>query len=471
MAKTPTAKSSKVKSPEFVRSEEAPLLPPPATEAGITGWLWHNIFESMADFHSPLAAMRSLFMILFSLVLVYVFGTQIYGLLDFAIFSAVFSDPDGVKREACWTVQQGGSLPDGWHAACWPFVVAKQKFALFGPFPSEELWRVYLALVAGAAGLAWVMIERLPFRRQAGFLMLTVYPLATFILLTGGNIEVAMTRVAIWFVFGLALISVGRLGNAGRLGTVVNEFAGSFAGVGWLVVAFSTVAAIAAFDFNLEPVDTGDWGGLLITLVVAVTGIVASLPLGIILALGRRSDMPVISVLCTIFIEFWRGVPLITVLFMASVMLPLFLPAGVNFDNLLRALIGVMLFSAAYMAEVVRGGLQAIDKGQYEGADAVGLSYWQKMRLIILPQAFTHVIPGIVNTFIGLFKDTTLVSIVGIFDLLGAGQSAIADAAWSTPVQAITMYLYVGIIFFVFCFGMSRYSIYMENKLSKSRRH
>ena len=142
-----------------------------------------------------------------------------------------------------------------------------------------------------------------------------------------------------------------------------------------------------------------------------------------------------------------------------------------NFDNLLRALIGVMLFSAAYMAEVVRGGLQAIDKGQYEGADAVGLSYWQKMRLIILPQALTHVIPGIVNTFIGLFKDTTLVSIVGIFDLLGAGQSAVADAAWSTPVQAITMYLYIGVIFFVFCFGMSRYSIYMENKLSKSRRH
>jgi general L-amino acid transport system permease protein len=251
----------------------------------------------------------------------------------------------------------------------------------------------------------------------------------------------------------------------------MGDFAGSLGGVGWLVVAFATVTGIAAIDFSLEPVDTGDWGGLLITLVVAITGIVVSLPLGIILALGRRSEMPVIRVLCTIFIEFWRGVPLITVLFMASVMLPLFLPAGVNFDNLLRALIGVMLFSAAYMAEVVRGGLQAIDKGQYEGADAVGLSYWQKMRLIVLPQALTHVIPGIVNTFIGLFKDTTLVSIVGIFDLLGAGQSAIADAAWSTPVQAITMYLYVGIIFFVFCFGMSRYSIYMENKLGKSRRH
>ena len=470
MAKTPEV-TPRATAPEFVRKEEAPLLPPPATEAGITGWLWQNIFESMADFNSPMAALRSLFMIAFSLLLVYVFGTQIYGLLDFAIFSAVFSDPDGLKRGACWTVQQGGALPDGWHAACWPFVVAKQKFALFGPFPSDELWRVYLALVLGAAGLAWVLIERLPFRRHAGVLMLTVYPLATFILLTGGNIEVATTRLAIWFVFGLAVISAGRLAAAGHLGAVMREFAGSLGGVGWLIVAFATVTGIAAIDFSLEPVDTGDWGGLLITLVVAITGIVVSLPLGIILALGRRSEMPVIRVLCTIFIEFWRGVPLITVLFMASVMLPLFLPAGVNFDNLLRALIGVMLFSAAYMAEVVRGGLQAIDKGQYEGADAVGLSYWQKMRLIVLPQALTHVIPGIVNTFIGLFKDTTLVSIVGIFDLLGAGQSAIADAAWSTPVQAITMYLYVGIIFFVFCFGMSRYSIYMEKRLSKSRRH
>jgi len=261
------------KTPKFVRTEEAPLLPPPATEAGLTGWLWHNVFESMADFKSPVAALRSLFMIGFSLLLVYVFTTQIYGLLDFALFSAVFSDPDGLKRQACWTEQQGGALPDGWHAACWPFVVAKQKFALFGPFPNEELWRVYLALASGALGLAWVLIERLPYRRHVGALMLTVYPLATFILLTGGNIEIAMMQVAIWFVFGLAVISVGRLAGAGHLGTLMGEFTGSLAGAGWLIVAFSTVALIAAFDFNLEPVDTGDWGGLLITLVVAVTGI------------------------------------------------------------------------------------------------------------------------------------------------------------------------------------------------------
>ena len=237
------------------------------------------------------------------------------------------------------------------------------------------------------------------------------------------------------------------------------------------MVAYAIILAVIGVDYGLTEIGTNNWGGLLVTLVVAVTGIVASLPLGILLALGRRSKMPVARILSTIFIEFWRGVPLITVLFMASVMLPLFLPEGVNFDNLLRALIGVMLFSAAYMAEVVRGGLQAMSKGQFEGADALGLSYWQSMRLIILPQSLTHVIPGIVNTFIGLFKDTTLVSIVGIFDMLGAIQSTYSDAAWATPVQDETGYLFICAIYFVFCFGMSRYSMFMEYKLSTSRKN
>jgi general L-amino acid transport system permease protein len=298
-----------------------------------------------------------------------------------------------------------------------------------------------------------------------------LYPLLAFILLTGGNSGASFGSVSLWLIIGLAIISVGRMGKRGFLGATFTEFSGLIGFAGWVFVIYNAIRGMAAVDFGLEPIDTRDWGGVLITLVVAITGIVASLPLGIILALGRRSEMPVARLLSTIFIEFWRGIPLITVLFMASVMLPLFMPEGVNFDNLLRALIGVMLFSAAYMAEVVRGGLQAIDKGQYEGAQAMGLSYWQTMRLVILPQALTHVIPGIVNTFIGLFKDTTLVSIVGIFDLLGAGQSAISDAAWSTPVQALTMYIYIAVLFFIFCFGMSRYSIYMENKLSKSRSH
>ena len=335
----------------------------------------------------------------------------------------------------------------------------------------EELWRVNLTVILGLVGLAWVLIERLPYRRQVGFAMLTVYPLIAFILLTGGNSDATPGSIMTWLIAGLAVISVGRMSVRGYLGSFMSEIGQFISMIGWAVVILAVIRGIVAVDFSLEPVDTRDWGGLLITLVVAVTGIVASLPLGIILALGRRSSMPVARILSTVFIEFWRGVPLITVLFMASVMLPLFLPEGVNFDNLLRALIGVMLFSAAYMAEVVRGGLQAIDKGQYEGAQAMGLSYWQSMRLVILPQALTHVIPGIVNTFIGLFKDTTLVSSVGIFDLLGAGQSAIADAAWSSPVQAMSMYVYIAVLFFVFCFGMSRYSIYMENKLSTSRKH
>ena len=213
------------------------------------------------------------------------------------------------------------------------------------------------------------------------------------------------------------------------------------------------------------------WGGLLVTLVVAVTGIVASMPIGILLALGRRSQMPIIRLFCIAFIEFWRGVPLITVLFMSSVMLPLFLPEGVNFDKLLRVLIGVALFSAAYMAEVVRGGLQAIPRGQYEGAMALGLSYWKMMRMIVLPQALKMVIPGIVNTFIGLFKDTTLVLIVGLFDLLGIIQLNFTDPNWSTPSTSHSGYAFAAILFFVFCFGMSRYSIFMENRLDTGHRN
>jgi general L-amino acid transport system permease protein len=190
----------------------------------------------------------------------------------------------------------------------------------------------------------------------------------------------------------------------------------------------------------------------------------------VLLALGRRSKLPIVRLFSVTFIEFWRGVPLITVLFMSSVMLPLFLPDGVSFDKLLRALIGVALFSAAYMAEVVRGGLQAIPKGQYEGAQAVGLGYWQSMRLIILPQALKLVIPGIVNSFISLFKDTSLVLIIGLFDLLGIIQRSFTDANWATPVTSATGYLFAGTIFWMFCFGMSRYSIFMERRLDTGHR-
>ncbi|HUR43633.1 MAG TPA: amino acid ABC transporter permease, partial [Aestuariivirga sp.] len=204
--------------------------------------------------------------------------------------------------------------------------------------------------------------------------------------------------------------------------------------------------------------------------VVAVTGIVASLPLGILLALGRRSNMPIVKTFSIVFIEVWRGVPLITVLFMASVMFPLFLPEGVNFDKLMRALIGVALFSSAYMAEVIRGGLQAIPKGQYEAGQALGLSYWRLMNLIVLPQALKIVIPGIVNSFISLFKDTVLVSIVGIFDLLQIVTTSSNDAKWASPQTGATAYFTAALMFWIFCFSMSRYSIFMERRLETGHR-
>lgn len=222
--------------------------------------------------------------------------------------------------------------------------------------------------------------------------------------------------------------------------------------------------------FGLEPVETALWGGLLVTLTLSFVGIVVSLPLGILLALGRRSKMPVISMICTVFIEIVRGIPLITVLFMASVMLPLFMPPGMTVDKFLRALIGVSLFASAYMAEVVRGGLQAIPKGQSEGADSLGLGYWQKMRLIVLPQALKLVIPGIVNTFIGMFKDTSLVSIISMFDLLGIVRQNFSDGNWASPVTPLTGLVFAGFTFWLFCFGMSRYSGFMERLLDKGHK-
>jgi len=217
-------------------------------------------------------------------------------------------------------------------------------------------------------------------------------------------------------------------------------------------------------------VDTRLWGGLLVTLVVSVTGIVSSIPVGIALALGRRSTIPLIRISSVAFIEFWRGVPLITVLFFATYMLPLFLPGNFTVDGLVRVLIGIALFAGAYNAEVIRGGLAAIPRGQAEAASALGLSYWKTTGLIVMPQALRHVIPGLVNSFIALFKDTSLVSIVALFDLLGSLRATFADPTWATPTTLFTGFAFTGIIYFVFCFGMSRYSLFVEHRLNPDRR-
>ncbi len=321
--------------------------------------------------------------------------------LDWAFFSAQWT---GADRSVCATVAQGGVQPDGWSGACWAFVNAKFMQFMLGRYPDAERWRPILTAVIFVALLVPLLIPSAPRKILNAVLFFFVFPFVAFVLLTGG-----------WF--------------------------------------------------GLRPVETPLWGGLMVTLVLSFVGIAVSLPLGIILALGRRSQMPIVKMLSVIFIETVRGVPLVTVLFMASVMLPLFLPAGVSFDKLMRALVGVALFASAYMAEVIRGGLQAIPKGQYEGADSLGLGYWQKMTLIVLPQALKLVIPGIVNTFIGLFKDTSLVYIIGMFDLLGIVRQNFSDATWASAQTPITGLIFAAFVFWLFCFGMSRYSIFMERRL------
>jgi general L-amino acid transport system permease protein len=310
---------------------------------------------------------------------------------------------------ATFSGADGGACTREDAGACWPFVTAKFAQFMYGRYPEGERWRVDLVYVLALAGLVPLLIPRAPGKFWNALYVFAIFPVIAFFLLVGG-------------VFGLP-----------HVGTEL-------------------------------------WGGLLVTLVVATVGISGSFPLGILLALGRRSKMPIVRWVSVGFIEFVRGVPLITVLFMASVMLPLFLPPGVTFDKLLRALIGVALFAAAYLAEVIRGGLQAIPRGQFEAADALGLSYPQKMGLIILPQALKLVIPGIVNTFIGLFKDTSLVLIIGLFDLLGIVQLNNADAKWFSPTTAMTGYVFAGFVFWIFCFGMSRYSQMIERRLAATDR-
>jgi general L-amino acid transport system permease protein len=219
---------------------------------------------------------------------------------------------------------------------------------------------------------------------------------------------------------------------------------------------------------GLSRVETDRWGGLPLTLLLATLSIAMAFPLALLVALGRRSELPAIRTLCTLYVELIRGVPLISVLFMASFMFPLFMPQGTKIDVLIRVLAGITLFAAAYMAEVIRGGLQAIPKGQVEAAASLGLSYWQTQRKIVLPQALAMVVPGIMNNFIAIFKDTSLVTIVSLYELTGAlGLALNSDADWR-PYK-IEGYVFIALIYFAFCFAMSRYSLWVEREVNKGR--
>ncbi|MGH7422024.1 MAG: amino acid ABC transporter permease [Candidatus Rokuibacteriota bacterium] len=339
---------------------------------------------------------------------------------------------------------------------------------MYGLYPDAEIWRINVGYAVFAVAGVLLFVPRFRWKPWVGAFLLFVYPLIAFVLFVGGTFTVSLVSLAV----GLALI-----------GGTVARFAPAFRERGWRagwrrgypVLVVAALAWLVLGDrlpggtplaVSVQPwplVETRLWGGLFITLVIAAVGIVGSLPLGIVLALGRRSHLPVVRGICVAFIEVWRGVPLITVLFMASNMFPLFMPEGVNFDKLLRALLGVVIFAAAYMAEVIRGGLQALPKGQYEAAAALGLGYWRMTGLVVLPQALKIVIPGIVNNFIGLFKDTTLVLVIGLFDFLGMAQAASSDAHWVG--FAIEGYVFTGVGFWIFCFGMSRYSQRLERRL------
>ena len=418
----------------YVRDEMEPQKPAPSSAMGPIHWVREHLFKNVTY-------------TLLTLLGIYLIYLVVPRLIQFAFIDAVW---EGQDRNACVDT----------HGACWAYVKAYFPQFVYGRYPVEEIWRVNIVFIVGILGLTPALIPSAPFKRENVLFMLLVYPVLTFILLTGGNLnfEDYLTEYAILFAAVLALAAIISYATQSPIRPVITT-------LGAIGIGIAIILGIMSFDFGLTPVETDKWGGFLVTLVIAITGIVASLPLGIALALGRRSKMPAVRLVSVIFIEFWRGVPLITVLFMSSVVLPLFLPEGVSFDKLLRALIGVALFSAAYMAEVVRGGLQAIPKGQYEGASALGLTFWQSTGLIIMPQALKLVIPGIVNTFIGLFKDTTLVLIIGLFDLLGQVQSSFTDPTWSSPTQSHTGYLFTAAVFWMFCFGMSRYSIFMENRL------
>ena len=315
---------------------------------------------------------------------------------------------------AVWSVPEtaaGAMDPERCRAAqgagaCWAMIGDKYRFTLFGRYPYDEQWRPAV-VVALFLGLYAISAMRRFWRKEL---------------------------VLIW---AATLTVIGLLMWGGVLG--------------------------------MTYVPQDNWGGLPLTLILSTFGLALGFPLAILVALGRRStNMPAVRLICVVYVELIRGVPLITVLFMASVMFPLFMPEGFNPDKLLRAQIAFILFAAAYLAEVVRGGLQALPKGQYEAADAMGMSYWKKTGLIVLPQALRLVIPPLVNTFIGFFKDTSLVIIIGLFDLLGAGKNAVNDPIWQA--YSTEMYLFLGTIYFAFCFVMARYSRGLEQEFSRTVR-
>jgi general L-amino acid transport system permease protein len=418
---------------------ERKQLAPPIDDSGPFGWARKHLFSSWGNG-------------LTTIVLVAAIGWILSWFLEWAVFTANISASTGSECRG--------------YGACWALIREKFRLIFFGTFPYDQQWRPLFAVVAMLAMLLLTSDRRMwrPWR------LLIIWSVGSFItfLLMFGQLHIPLS-----LFLAVALI-VGLVGMAFRKGIgSVMEINGYrlAAAVGFVGLVLRFVGILPAWKLPIAPfsyVETGLWGGLPVTMILATYGLVFAFPYGILLALGRRSNLPLIKGLCVGFIELIRGVPLISLLIMASVMLPLFLPTGVTFDKFLRAQVAVILFAGAYIAEIIRGGLQSLPKGQFEAADAMGLNYVQKTALIILPQALRVVIPPLINTFIGFFKDTSLVLIIGIFDFLNTANQALVDPAWAGYPGEV--YLFAAFVYFIFCYSMSRYSKYLELELNKGTR-
>jgi general L-amino acid transport system permease protein len=475
----------------FARTEMLPPQAPPITERGAVKWLRENLFST------PLNIALT---VLGFLAVWWLVATSLPWWLNGVWNASSLAQCREIVAE---------SAGPGATGACWAMIRQWWGPFIFGFYPPEEWWRPILALGLLCAALAPVLFAgqkrnlTIILGIVAAFLVVTmylaaapalafvlafvalavllglaqiapekllwftlIYPALCFWLLWGGSVWspiVAMAGFAVLYLvfrFASALIGLAPAAGAGLVA----------AALWWLYADATVVGALsAAIPLGIEAVTSDQFGGFLLAIVIGVTGISFSLPIGILLALGRQSDMLIVKSLSVCFIEFVRGVPLITLLFTASLLLQYFLPPGTNFDIILRVIILVTFFAAAYLAEVIRGGLAALPRGQYEAADALGLDYWRAQRLIILPQALKVSIPAIVSTFIGLFKDTTLVSFVGLMDpLRGVTTILRADIEWKGIYWE--PYIFVGVLFFLICFSMSRYSMYLERKLKTDHR-
>jgi general L-amino acid transport system permease protein len=428
----------------FVRKEMVPEKMPPLSTVGFVGWVRANLFSSWLNVILTLVALAFIAYVL-SGVLPWTFQST---------WNAASLTECREIAKATWGQTHGH--------ACWGVINDRWVQLLFGFYPSHLYWRPILALLLLIAALAPVLFSEAP--RQLLYLAV-LYPFLLPWLMWGGSLWVSIS-VLLGFVLGYIALKylteiTGQLSGI-IVAVLVALIWWSFIGTGFADIMSSVL------PLSLESVTSRSFGGFMLALLIGVIAIGCSLPIGIILALARQSDLLIVKAISVGFIEFIRGVPLITLLFVASTLLNIFLPPGSDFDIILRVIIMVTLFASAYMAEVIRGGLASLPRGQYEGADSLGLDYWQAQRLIIMPQALKVSIPGIVSTFIGVFKDTTLVSIIGLMDPLGLSQGIRANAEW----QGIywELFAFIALLFFVVCFSMSRYSMYLERKLQTDNR-